>query len=158
MARLQALLLLALALCQQATAEPILKRDDGRNSFELARIDCQETPYGWERTSVKPIAKAIVSIDKTKGKPVNRAAPTNCSRVSCKDNAGIWWCNHDSASKMLESYHLIADGVRRILWECPRTTWRRDQYIYGQAFNAGNWSVIVRQDSCEPFEGVTKLA
>ncbi|KAK4182594.1 hypothetical protein QBC35DRAFT_444941 [Podospora australis] len=79
------------------------------------------------------------------GRPGNGPGPGNCGRVSCSNNAAIYWCNDNNFSYTLNGWWEIADGAQAIVNDCASAA----SYVSGQRFIwNGNWNVIVRGDSC----------
>jgi hypothetical protein len=64
-----------------------------RYDFKKAPFKCHGLDYGYAAVdSVIAGIKHLTSSSVNKGKPSNSAL--NCGRVSCSDNAAIWWCNN----------------------------------------------------------------
>jgi hypothetical protein len=62
------------------------KRDD----FKNAPFKCHGTDFGY--AEVEDVVAGIKHLtSNVKGKPSNSAL--SCGRVSCSNNAAIWWCN-----------------------------------------------------------------
>lgn len=47
----------------------------------------------WGPADRDEIRKGIDYLYKVNGRPKNGPGPGNCGRVSCSNNAAIWWCN-----------------------------------------------------------------
>ncbi|KAF6830434.1 hypothetical protein CPLU01_07360 [Colletotrichum plurivorum] len=86
------------------------------------------------------------------GRPRNGAGPSNCGRVSCRNNTGIWFCNDAKKPKELGSFSDIADGAARVLSVCQDkldANQGEGMTVSGQAFHRKNWNVVVRGgDDC----------
>ncbi|POR38578.1 Uncharacterized protein TPAR_01207 [Tolypocladium paradoxum] len=73
------------------------------------------------------------------GQPRNGPGPGACGRVSCSGNTAILWCNDETEPKRLGSWAWIAQGAERVWGQCGDC---------GQAFQAANWNVIVKDARC----------
>ncbi|KAM0226784.1 hypothetical protein ACHAPO_012081 [Fusarium lateritium] len=62
----------------------------GQNDFKGAKYECNEH---WPECEPAPIATSIDYMRTIQGKPMNGPGPGTCGRVSCSQNAAIWWCN-----------------------------------------------------------------
>ncbi|WYZ36090.1 hypothetical protein EsH8_X_000737 [Colletotrichum jinshuiense] len=98
----------------------------------------------WGPADRDEIRKGIDYLYKVNGRPKNGPGPGNCGRVSCSNNAAIWWCNDDPTTKTLFSFVSIGNGAWRIHQNCQQ--YRGGTYFYyatgGQAFHPTNWNVI----------------
>ncbi|KAF5618809.1 uncharacterized protein FTJAE_12170 [Fusarium tjaetaba] len=120
----------------------------GRTNFNGAKYTCRGR---WPECHPAPIVRGIEYLRYVQGKPKNGPGPGNCGRVSCSNNAGIWWCNDNASSKTLNGFGSIADGAEYINDKCTRWGWQNGGYrsfVSGQVFHKTNWNVIVRKDKC----------
>ncbi|KAM4060194.1 hypothetical protein HRG_002199 [Hirsutella rhossiliensis] len=74
------------------------------------------------------------------------AAPGGRPRkVSCANDAAIWWCNDNTHTHTLDTYNKIADSAQHIVNMCAG---HFVQWVSGQNFESNNWNTIVRGDDC----------
>ncbi|KAI3587790.1 hypothetical protein IWW34DRAFT_876110 [Fusarium oxysporum f. sp. albedinis] len=97
----------------------------GRTNFNGAKYTCRGR---WPECHPAPIVRGVEYLRYVQGNPKNGPGPGNCGRVSCSNNAAIWWCN-----------------------DCTRWGWQNGGYrsfVSGQVFHSTKWNVIVRKDKC----------
>ncbi|KAK1985315.1 hypothetical protein LZ30DRAFT_379916 [Colletotrichum cereale] len=127
-------------------APAVGKRDPYGDAFDDDDINtlCHLFPAG-NRSAAH---EGIGDLRKVQGRPQNGAGPSNCGRVSCRKNTGIWWCNDAQSSRELASFGDIADGAQRVLKKCRDKPGAEQggggMTVSGQAFHKDNWSAIVR--------------
>ncbi|RKL21674.1 hypothetical protein BFJ68_g1986 [Fusarium oxysporum] len=80
----------------------------GRTNFNGAKYTCRGR---WPECHTAPIVRGVEYLRYVQGKPKNGPGPGNCGRVSCSNNAAIWWCNDNASSKTLNGFGSIADGA-----------------------------------------------
>ncbi|KAM6529120.1 hypothetical protein FALCPG4_010067 [Fusarium falciforme] len=88
----------------------------------------------------------------------------SCVRISCSNNAGIWWCN-DNNYQVGEKCNDLANLAQIAVYKCERhvkaTCWSGhpvcydcgcrpidDWVVWGQQFSSLNHNVIVTVDKC----------
>ncbi|KAL1850724.1 hypothetical protein Daus18300_012802 [Diaporthe australafricana] len=107
---------------------------------------CEVYPGQANGTRVK---YGIDYLRKVKGSPTKGPGPSACGRVSCSYEAAIWWCNNGPEDLTLDTYGRIADGAQDLVDSC--SFYIKDS-VYGDfngiQFFEGNWTVIVRKNSC----------
>ncbi|KAG5967047.1 hypothetical protein E4U57_001376 [Claviceps arundinis] len=79
--------------------------------------------------------------------PRNGPGPRNCGKVSCSDDAAIFWCNDTDQPKILDSFSDIALGAEVVVYLCGTDGY--DVMVSGQAFLFGDYSVIVGRENCD---------
>ncbi|KAK4143021.1 uncharacterized protein C8A04DRAFT_29246 [Dichotomopilus funicola] len=72
------------------------------------------------------------------------SGPGVCARVSCTNNAAVYWCNDNHGVKLLDRWEMIAQSAGFIVNTCASVA----TTVGGQNFESGNWNSIVRGDSC----------
>lgn len=81
-----------------------------RYDFKQAPFKCHGLDYGYAAVdSVTAGIKHLTSGSVNKGKPSNAAL--DCGRVSCSDNAAIWWCNNVRPSFPCFIFNRFMGGV-----------------------------------------------
>ncbi|QGA18532.1 hypothetical protein EYB26_006217 [Talaromyces marneffei] len=117
-----------------------------RYNFHDAPFICHSTDFGY--AEVKHVVKGIEHLTTNiQGQPSN--LPLSCGRVSCSNNAAIWWCNLSNQPLTLDSFVDIASGASYIQWKC--SIWddgRSKEMVAGEANSGSDWSVVVRKNSC----------
>ncbi|EWZ00977.1 hypothetical protein FOYG_00683 [Fusarium oxysporum NRRL 32931] len=138
--------------CNDAAADTEKRDSDkhlfGRTNFNGAKYTCRSR---WPECHPAPIVRGVEYIRYVQGKPKNGPGPGNCGRVSCSNNAAIWWCNDNASSKTLNGFGSIAGGAEYINNKCTRWGWQNGGYrsfVSGQVFHSTKWNVIVRKDKC----------
>ncbi|QUC21518.1 uncharacterized protein UV8b_05761 [Ustilaginoidea virens] len=69
-----------------------------------------------------------------------------CSRVSCDNGVGIWFCN-DNLYEYIVPCSVIADVADRLISQCFEPDGDVVK-VRGQIFSVDDWNVIVRSTSC----------
>lgn len=79
---------------------------------------------------------------------VPKAAPGSgrCGKVSCSYNSAVDWCNDHHEGIELANFAWVAEGARIIHDKCRHQDHADWLALSNQAFNHGNWNVIVRSD------------
>ncbi|KAB8221394.1 hypothetical protein BDV33DRAFT_202633 [Aspergillus novoparasiticus] len=116
---------------------------DEKREFTFEKRDTV-TCYQYPQANHNDVESGIKYLRGVPGQPTNGPGPNNCGRVSCGNNAGIWWCNDNTFSKTLPSFNNIADGAQVVENHC----WRGGNFFSGKCDHADHWSVIVKGERC----------
>lgn len=73
-------------------SEDVVNRDDPPVD-DIANAPQKIQCFTMRDVSTFFIEQGILYLSKQKGMPTNGPGPRTCGRVSCSNNAGIWWCN-----------------------------------------------------------------
>ncbi|KAL1848118.1 hypothetical protein Daus18300_013718 [Diaporthe australafricana] len=120
----------------EAPAQELATRESRLDPRQTKHI-CFVLPLAY----ANPIQDGINYLYRVPGTATNGPGPGECGRVSCSDNAGIWWCNDNRFAYTLPSYRVIADGVQNVKQQCLQSVNGRTM-TSGQGFFDGNWNVI----------------
>ncbi|KAH8779879.1 hypothetical protein F5883DRAFT_600191 [Diaporthe sp. PMI_573] len=126
------------------TVQDVLESRQGRIEARQRSIIC----FNFPTANGNRIQDGIGYLRGVRGQPSNGPGPGNCGRVSCSNNAAIWWCNDNRSTYTLPSFSVIADGAQNVKQTCQRLDSKGFTETAGQGFFDGNWNVIVRGDSC----------
>ncbi|KAL2134500.1 hypothetical protein VTI74DRAFT_11683 [Chaetomium olivicolor] len=72
--------------------------------------------------------------------------PKYCTRVSCSWQASIWFCNDSDKDLWIDSFQMIIDGVRWIIYWCEMRVADSNQWYVAGGLYLGNWHIVVRRD------------
>ncbi|KAI1653830.1 hypothetical protein F4813DRAFT_240868 [Daldinia decipiens] len=70
-----------------------------------------------------------------------------CTKFSCMENAAVWFCN-DNLWWIQQNSITLADHINDILDEPDCAISGNDNLIQGQAFDGGDYNIIVNADQC----------
>ncbi|KAK4191276.1 hypothetical protein QBC35DRAFT_538208 [Podospora australis] len=125
----------------------------GTSSGDLAKRYVRESYFcggRWPLVKTGPIAVGVTYLRRVTGRPSFGPGPGKCGRVSCSNKGGIYWCNDNTSTKVLNSFGDIADGADYINNNCriglPTGSGYADYMTAGQIFFVDKWNVIVRYD------------
>ncbi|KAH7305452.1 hypothetical protein B0I35DRAFT_464726 [Stachybotrys elegans] len=116
-----------------------------RTDFGGSAYNCDTNRWGLADKG--RIQGGISYLRRVAGRPSNGPGPGNCGRVSCSNDAAIWWCNDSPSTKELASFSSIADGAQYIVDRCSFYN-GYGTYASGQVFHSTNWNVITSQANC----------
>ncbi|EED22369.1 conserved hypothetical protein [Talaromyces stipitatus ATCC 10500] len=124
---------------------------DKRQNFKNAQYKCHPDGPQWKVAEVGSIMAGVQHLVDPKlaqEKPSN--GPNGCGRVSCSNNAGIWWCNTNAKSSLtIDSFTLVAAGAQYIVEKCGYWDYGTSrQVVSGWTYPDPNWAVVVAHASC----------
>jgi hypothetical protein len=73
--------------------KPELVTRQFEKDMTITCFNADPNPYGWEMAKLKRLEQGWNHLNRVPGKPSNGPGPGNCGRVSCSNDAAIWWCN-----------------------------------------------------------------
>ncbi|KAK4449680.1 hypothetical protein QBC34DRAFT_380138 [Podospora aff. communis PSN243] len=120
-------------------------RDAALAARWITHIGC-EWPPGWTRTwDFTALHNGIEYLKGLQGWCLHTSGPRTCDRVSCSWGSAVYWCN-DNQGYALVLCAFLGHYAADIVSQCADQG--ANGRTLGQAFDSGNWNVIVAAGDC----------
>ncbi|KAK0103356.1 hypothetical protein ONS95_005382 [Cadophora gregata] len=124
------------------------------NKRDITDVNClaQTGQRTWKLAPLGPILSGIKYLRNIEGGfGICTVAKTSCTRISCNNDAAIYWCNNNNF-ELRKYYFMLADYAQALVDKCTvvdvagKGSLRKR--VGGQAWDRINWNVFIRAESC----------